>query len=201
MKRLSLIIIAVFTLTINAEARKTAGQIIFHDRTIEVIFAIPRNFLSKEPSYEQLQYRIKYTDHNNQKNVLRPNDALEIRFHHKNEEIRMLSRYNPLEMKETFLKLETDGSLKLFTYFVTEKSQKMHTLPEDHIKEEHTFHHEHFFLQKDTEELRRVKHLNFKRDLAQYLDDCPDLAGKIETRDFQRKDLQSIVQYYNMNCR
>jgi hypothetical protein len=56
-------------------------------------------------------------------------------------------------------------------------------------------------LQKGNGELKRPKGLTFKKDMINYFSDCPKLVEKIESKDFRKDDLESIVRFYNSNCR
>ena len=97
--------------------KKLKGQIITEKDTIHVTFNIPMKLFTKEPNYEKLQYKIKYYDSLDQKKTLRPDQAKEIRFLLKNEEIIMLSRNNSLGLgsvfsirSNIFLQLEVNGA-------------------------------------------------------------------------------------------
>jgi len=60
---------------------------------------------------------------------------------------------------------------------------------------------ENFYLQKDGEKLKRPRTLNFRKDMTEYLSDCPSLVEKIRDKDFKRKDLEFIVLFYNKQCK
>lgn len=64
----------------------------------------------------------------------------------------------------------------------------------------------HSFVRKPNEE--EATHLgsndwmskNFKKAASKFFSDCPQLITKIETREFKKKDLISIIDYYNNSC-
>ena len=137
-------------------------------------FNIPFNFLSREPNYEKLQYKVKYFDPAGKKVVLKADNAKEIQFQFAGENVRMLSRYNSIGIgnifsmsTHIFLKLEMDGKLKL---------------------------------QKENGELKRPKGMSFRKDMTEYFSDCPALVEKIEDKDFRKSDLEMMVNFYNSNC-
>ena len=91
-QKLTLLVVAVLFIS-TATARKIPGRLVdLKGHVVDVTFKIPFKFLSSEPNYERIQYRVVYYDATGTKAVLRPGDAREITFNHKNEEIRMLSR-------------------------------------------------------------------------------------------------------------
>jgi len=188
-------------------AKKVEGQIITQNDTINVTFNIPMKLFTQEPNYERLQYRIKYYDSLNQKKILRPDQAKEIRFLHKNEEIRMLSRYNSLGFSSffsmnsnIFLKLEIDGELKLFNYYYSENSPEMYNSATNTFTGANSYSIERYILQKGNGELKRPKRLMFRKDMMEYFSDCPELSQKIEMKELRKKDLEAIIRFYCLNC-
>ncbi len=55
-------------------------------------------------------------------------------------------------------------------------------------------------LKRDGEELFQPGAFSVKKDLIAYFSDCPELAQKIETKIFKKRDLLGMVMYYNENC-
>ncbi|MEQ8238466.1 MAG: hypothetical protein RIA69_04595 [Cyclobacteriaceae bacterium] len=208
MRKIVILITIGLILTFKLEAKKIEGEILFADDTITVTFNIPIKFFTQEPNYEKLQYKIKYFDSTGKKIVLRPDNAKEIRFKYDNENVRMLSRHNSLGLgnifsmsTNIFLKLETDGKLKLFNYYYTQSSPGMHNASTGAMTGGYSYSVERYILQKGDGELKRPKSLTFKKDMVEYFSDCPALVEKIESKDFRKNDLEFIVNYYNSNCR
>lgn len=41
---------------------------------------------------------------------------------------------------------------------------------------------------------------NFKKAASEYFKDCPDLTEKIMNKEFKKRDIRTIVKYYNESC-
>ena len=191
---------------LTLSARKIEGTIIFEKDTIDVTFKIPIKFFEQEPNYEKLQYKVKYYDSKGNKVVLKPDQAKEIRFNDGFEDVRMLSRVNSLDLgnifslsTHIFLKLEIDGKLKMFSYYYTQHSAGMYNGTTGTMTGGYSYSVEKYILQKKGQELKRPKGLFFRKDMAEYFSDCPELSKKIKEKDFH-KDVGRIVQYYNSHC-
>lgn len=116
----------------------------------------------------------------------------------------MVSRENTLGLGKSskiFLKLEIDGDLKLFNYYYTQYTYGSYNTMTGVNFGGPTNKAEKFLLQKGDEELMRPKILSYRKDLIQYLNDCPELSKKIEDHEFNFNDLESIVRFYNLNCK
>ncbi|NOZ46096.1 MAG: hypothetical protein GXO79_04860 [Chlorobi bacterium] len=208
MRKLFIVVVLGLICSAKVEAKKIKGKILFQDDTIEVIFNIPIKFFSQEPNYERLQYKVKYYNQSGKKVVIRPDDAEEIRFKYQSKEIRMLSLYNTLGLgnifsisSNIFLKLEIDGNLKLFNYYYTQQAPGMYSASTGMVTGGYSYSVEKYILQKGNGKLKRTKGLTFKNDMISYFSDCPELVTKIENKEFRKKDIQSIVMYYNSNCK
>ncbi|MFK7901007.1 MAG: hypothetical protein AB8B61_09645 [Cyclobacteriaceae bacterium] len=207
MKKLYFFVV-VLVLTQKVEAKKLQGQIYYMLDTVTVTMNIPINFLTKEPNYQSLQNKLKYIDSEGVKKILRPTEASEIRFDYNSESIRMLSRKNTLEWSNVFfsntnifLKLEIDGELQLFNYYSTQSSPGMYNGASGMMTGGFSHRTHNLILQKSNEELNQPFWLSFKDDMMEYFKGCPDLSDKIKHKEFRKKDLRSIVTYYNTNCK
>jgi len=207
MKKISFLIILGLILSIETEAKKLEGKILFDNDAVHVKFFIPVNVFSKEINYEKLQYKIKYFDSTGNKFVIKPDQAVEVRFIYKNEEVRILSRYNSLRLgnvfsvnQRIFLKLEIDGKLKMFKYYYTESSLMMYNSSSEVTTGGYSYQVDKYILQKGSQELVKVKDLTFRKDMMEYFKDCPDLSQMIERKEYRKRDLKKIVSYYNSNC-
>ncbi len=208
MRKLLFIVVIGLTFTFKIDAKKIAGQIFYENDTVNVTINIPVKFFTQEPNYEKLQYKIKYFDSQGIKKVLRPIDAKEIRFTFEYEKVRMLSRKNTLGLgnilsmsSNIFLRIKIDGDLKLFNYYYTQRSPGMYNSSTGVTTGGYSYDVEKFILQKGNGELKRPKELTFKKDMIKYFDDCLELSKKIESKEFRKNDLESIVRYYNRRCR
>ena len=210
MRKVVLLIVLGIIFISEIEAKKIEGQILFKDDTVDVIFKIPIDLLTQEIIYEKLQYKVKYFDFNGKKIKLIPDNAEEIRFKYNNEDIRMLSRYNSLDIGDIFsmrtnifLKLKVEGKLMLFEYHYTQKTGSMSKgIPNDMTMPVGMSYpvERYNILQKGDGELKRPKGLSFRKDMMNYFSDCPELSQKIENKEYKKRDLESIVRFYNSNC-
>jgi hypothetical protein len=41
---------------------------------------------------------------------------------------------------------------------------------------------------------------NFKKAATAYFNDCPDLVEKIETKEYRKRDIRAIIEFYNSKC-
>jgi hypothetical protein len=42
---------------------------------------------------------------------------------------------------------------------------------------------------------------NFKKAASKYFEDCPELVDKIQTKEYRKRDLRSIIEFYNTHCK
>lgn len=183
----------LFLTTVNAG--KIDGIILKGSDTIKVKFNIPMGLISGEPIYEKIQHKITYFDASGKRKTLKADDATEIRFDINGNTVRMLSRLNSLGLgnifssgTNIFLKLEIDGPLKMFKYHFTSSQGGAVYLDSD------------FILQKGNDVLMQPSIFSFKREMTEYFSNCPKLVEKIESKDFRKKHLEEIVNYYNSEC-
>jgi hypothetical protein len=208
MRRISLLIAMGWLLVFHAEAKKIQGKIVFANETKEVTFNIPVKFLTQEPNFEKLQYKVRYYDASGKKVTLRPTNAQEIQFTYKFKNIRMLSINNTLGLgsiftnnTKIFLHLEMDGHLKLFRFYYTQNNGGMYNSATGGMTGGYSYTVENYILQKGNGELKRPRNLTFKKDMGEYFRECPKLVEMIESKDFKKGDLESIVRYYNSYCK
>ncbi|MEO5599933.1 MAG: hypothetical protein ABIR06_03300 [Cyclobacteriaceae bacterium] len=191
----------------SANAKKIPGQIVDRQGNIlEVIFNIPFGFLSSEPNFEKIQYRIAYYDAMKNKRILKPDEASEIIFNNKKEEIRMLSRPNSIGAgsifftnTHIFLRLKIDGKLKLFNYYYTQNSTTYNSST-GAMTGSHPYTFAKYVLQIGEETLLQPRGLAFRKDMLSYIIDCPEVIRMIEERELRKGDLEIIVQQYNAKC-
>ncbi len=208
MKKIYILFLIGMIVSFQLEAKKIEGIILFESDTISVTFNIPFKLFSKEPNYEKMQYKVIYFDSSGKKTILRPGNAKEIRFQYEYEKVRMLSRYNSLGLgkifsinKNIFLKLETDGKLKLFNFYYSQKSPGIYDASTGAMTAGLSYDVDNYILQKEDGEIKRPKGLTFKKDMIAYFSDCPVLVEKIESKYFRKNDLEFIVNFYNSYCR
>jgi hypothetical protein len=190
----------------NLQAKEVKGKIIFENDTVDVTFNIPFKVVGNQPDFERLQKRVKYYDASGKKKVLKPSQAIEIRFNDGSQLIRLLSRaYKEpglaTNKRPLFLKLEVDGEVKMFTYYDSRPfSTGVHNTPTGRVRGGGIHKTKTELIQKEDTELKRPKELRFRNDMLAFFNDCPELSQKIENRDFRKTDLASIIRFYNAIC-
>jgi hypothetical protein len=188
----------VFIFAAKVVGQKVNGIIIFNnDSVAHVTFDLN--------AWESDQLGIKYYDPLGNKVKLNPESAKEIRFKLKYEEIRMISCFDNLKLtkknffwsqKRIFLRLKTDGKLRLFIYYFI-KSTPAVSNGAGGTMGGSAYGAERFILQKDNGNLFEPRWLHFKKDMKKYLSDCPTLAAKIGKIMYERDDIDFIVKDYN----
>jgi hypothetical protein len=206
MKKL-LIIGFLMLIVANAWARKVKGYIVKDGKSREVTFNVRVNFLADEPNLEKLQFRVKYYDENGKKHILLPTDASEISFDLGGTPVRMVSVTNTLNLgsifssnPRVFLKIEIDGPLKMYRYYYTQHNPSMYTGAGVGFSTGYSYTLDNVVFQKGNGILKNIKGLGWKKDMMEYFEDCPALAGLIENKDLKRRDVEAIVTFYNQNC-
>ena len=65
-----------------------------------------------------------------------------------------------------------------------------------------------YYVSKDADDL--VTHLgdrgnlfskNFIKAASEYFEDCPELVKKIEDKEYKKRDIEEVVNYYNKDCK
>lgn len=206
--------IGLFLLSkLEAQKIEITGKILFlytHD-TIAVTFIIPTSSSTKEIDYEKLQEKVTYLDSTGKKRKITPDQAKEITFDYEDQEVRVISCYDAIGLNNPFsnntnifLKLETDGKLKLFTYYHTTGTSApsgfngtmMISAGESHTAKK-------YILQKGQEAIMKPTWMNYRKDLISYFNDCPKISQMIDEmgdNKYVKDNIESIVDSYNSSC-
>jgi hypothetical protein len=134
--------------------------------------------------------------------------ANEVGFDYGGQKIRILSRQNNLELQGSlftnnswlFLQLVKDGELKLFKYYSTNSSPGMYNASTGGMTAGQTYSVEKYVMQKGNNELFKTRWLSFRKDMVEYLSDCPELAKKIKDKIYRSDDIEQIIDEYNKSC-
>ena len=202
MKKIFSLILLFFIPISYIFSAEVKGIIITKTDTTHVTFNIPMN-LASEPTFVNLQYKIKYVDAAGNKCKLYPNQAKEIQFTHNNTLYRMQSKFDNLSPNsdgesKIFLKLEIDGKIKLFSYYIRQTMTTGGGPNSVPMTTSSTY--SKYILQKGNNDLVRYGKMNFNLDMPVFLKECPDLVKKIEDKTYHRNDIEAIITYYNSNC-
>lgn len=209
MKKHLTLFAVVFLLSTNSEAKKIPGFFINKDGdTVHVTFNVAVNLFRQEAKINRIQEKIRYYDSLNNTNTLRPENTSEVVMVSSGDTIRMLSRANNLGLGSffsrngIFLRLIKDGPLKLFKYYESKSSAPGYNHSSNIMSGGYTYEVESYVLQKKDEPLFRTRsQVNFRKDMADYLSDCPELVTKIEQKKYRKDDMALIVEEYNKQCR
>jgi hypothetical protein len=120
-------------------------------------------------SYDQLD-RLQWSN-GGEKKVY---SALQIKFIAKSGDV-----YEPIRYENTikFMQVVKSGFLSLYT-FSSQNSEGQYLSKKDGTGME-------------------VPNLNFKRTMAKYLSECPEVSSRLEKGEFNRRDMERIIDLYN----
>ncbi len=206
MKRACIVMVLAFIYYYQLEAKEIAGYYISRSLdTVNVTFSVPVIFFSAKPNYKKLQRKVKYYDSLHQHQVLFPSDVNEISFEYKGKKIRMLSRLGNLGNYDgdmyMFLNLIKDGKLKLFEYYEKTYYTGIYNGATGVMTVGGSYTTQKYIMQKDNGYLFRTRWLSFRKDMMDYLSDCPSLAKKIDDRMYGNDDVEKIIDEYNSVCK
>ena len=172
------------------------GKILLAHDTLDVTLKVPLSLFSRQPVLYNLRSKIVYFDKKGQRKVLKAKEAKEVIFKFEDETIHLVSKPHPFSINKRkpryyFLKLVDNGApLKLFIFYdETTSDDGMNT---DFV--------ERYFVQKDNRELILIGGLNFRKTMLEIVGDCPDVAQKIESKEWRKRDLVQIIRFYNNEC-
>lgn len=187
-------------------ARKIDGEVKLNTkRTIQVTFSIPFDRKTKRPDYERLQRKVKCVDSQGNKLEIFPGACKEYMFRWGSIPVRMVSVSNTLpqlnawpDARKIFLKLEVDGSMKMFSYYYS----VTHTYSSPGGGQiVQTVRYIDVVLKKRTGVLLKTDREIFRYQMINYLkDDCMELAEKVKSGAFADGQYSLIVHEYNQTC-
>jgi hypothetical protein len=214
MKKLLLILFLGCLNNLDAFAHKVKGQIIFPTDTISVTFKIP-TYGSNQINFKRLQKRIKYINSTGEKKILKPEDAVEVRFNYKNKSHRMVSlplsgdlqKYIPMMYKGIFLNVLIDGKVKLlydynYSKYRTLSGQKYNNFRLSGVGSSEIIGSKSggYIIKKNDGRIICPEKKDFQHKMAEYFADCPELVSLINQRKMDFDYLQFIINFYNKNC-
>jgi len=172
------------------------GTILLDHDTLNVTIKVPLGLFNRQPVLHNLRSKIIYFNRKGERKVLKAKDAQEVIFQFENETIHLVSKPNPFSINKRkpryyFLKLVENGSpLKLFIFYDESTSNEGMT----------TEYTERYFIQKHHGALVLIGGINFRKIMLEIVGDCPQVAQKIKSRAWRKRDLELIVKYYNNHC-
>ena len=201
LKRNVFLLICALTLSFAAQAVKLPGQI-YRDGVIEDVTLRVKTNLLGDLQLITMQYKIIYFDKKGNKHKLRPGEADEIHFDFKGEHVRMICVDNNLYSgsifrgngRKIFLRNFIEGPLSLFEFYY--ESQTMAGPNGQMVRNIHV----DYVLKKYDGPLFIPVHIGFRKSMLQFLDDCPAVVEKLQDRELRRRNLETMVKYYNEQC-
>lgn len=151
---------------------------------------------------------MKYYDASGKEITLRPDEAKEIIFKDGYKKVRMISIENDFgkghffsPRKRIFLSMVEEGPINLFIYYKTTSVPGTAMGANGAMSMNHSNSEAVFLMQKGPDgEIRGAKEMGFKKDMIDYVKDCEKLVQLIQNKTFLRRDVDSIVYYYNNKC-
>lgn len=199
-----ILIIIIFILSIataNAKVLVKGYYINTNNDTVYVTYKISTIEHGYAPNLEYLQKSIAIIGADNKKTILKPIMAKEICFTFFKEEYHLYSQCLNCDFSlgnNIFLQKKVSGKLNLYVRLKTESnggfSGGMYYGGSSYITE-------HYILQKENGLLYEVSRLYFKQDIKNYIDDCPSLYNKIDKGIYKYDDTETIVDFYNRDCK
>ena len=206
MKKHLLIISICLLLFIDVHAKKVKGKIYFRNDTVNVTFDIHIKFLTGDIDYPALQRKVKYYDSKGKSHVLKPNQAIEIRFEIDANPIRMVSIPSAgflgfvLSLNsDMFLKLEIDGKLRMFSYYFYTSGGLQDIKTGSMITYQANLSCL-ILLQKENGQIKWPQKKYFKKNMMEYLSDCPDLVTEIDNNEYNVENIYDLATSYNSKC-
>lgn len=186
----------------QVEAKRVNGTIFYEHDTIETLLTIPAKLfgLGKDPRYDLLQTGIYRYDDDGAKIEVLPSEVLEIRFKWKRDIIRMVAVNDEsgiLPEKEMFLKLESDGQLKLFSYY--DWQQTMVYNPTTKRMEPYSMLVGSYFILKD-QSIKKLEEKTIRQEAIELFQDCPKLIQKLRSKQVDADQFLRMVEFYNTRC-
>lgn len=208
MRNWVLIIVLFFCKTIFASSKEAVSgyYINMNNDTIHVMYKISTVDFGTEPNLEYLQKSIAIVDSNDKKQILLPSMASEIGFEFSNRIFIMVSRKSKYNTEpypnDIFLHEKKIDNLSLFYKYNTVKYGGTtgsgfggggYSGGSEFILT--------YVLQNKNGALFYVPVNSFKKTMSKYFSICSELSNKILSKEFQYKDLEKIVDFYNINCK
>ena len=171
------------------------GKIITTNDTLEVTFRVPVDKMTGNVEISSLQSSIEYYYVEGNKLFVTPKIAIAIIIETKFEGIIRLYKVKVERQmglgKELyyFLERKVSGKANLYEFNYSQYNGDSFSMSSN----------KGYVLEKRGRTYTFYYRVN-KTDLALYFADCKELRSKIESREFNYKELEEIVRYYNNHC-
>ncbi len=187
-------------------AKRVEGYIIMPEGdTLQAAFKVPFT-LTDRPNYWRIQRYVKMYDEYAEKEhktiKIYPNTVRELGFEYKGELIKLRSVYDEwgtlhtdaYHYNDLFLKVEEEGPLTLYRYHY---KVYIWDFTEDIWDWYWTVRSKRYVMQKENGDLFAYRKWFFRKDVSRYLEECQEVANKIEDKQYRKANLKVIVNQYN----
>lgn len=203
MKNICLIFSIQFMVVVASYAVEVPAKIIYNSMQHSVVLQLPTNHMSASLNLATLNNRVIFTTTKGLKVSVAPSEVEQIEFVYKNEEHKLRRIKNFFEPKLSallrpyvFIKVECEGDVKLYSYFVSKNSTRNPREPFNQRKSSI----KKYALQRHNEKLVKIKTVGFKKHMIEYLSDCSELVCLLRTNELKETDLKKMVEAYNQQC-
>lgn len=216
-KNLALLLFT-FIFAINTFVKASNGHIILNTgEKLEVTIKISDGLMNPGTTFYDLQWGIKYYDKDDKKQNIKLSLVKELYFKIDTNEYQMVCFKNTMKVKDknyvakdyVLLYLVQKGNLSNYSYYYGTmnyrvvgpsmnnggRSMSLYSVP---INADWIFLN---VLQLEGKEPIKVTNRSFKKPLLEYLATCKDVTVKIENETYGEKDLITIVDAYNTECK
>ena len=202
------VIALVFSHCLEAKPKTVKGKIIYENDSIDVLFVIPFAYSTEELKVWGLQNKVKFINSaTRKKSIVKPSQEKEIQFYYEENEgftkIRMISTYNRVKqisgsesfLDNIFLKIDIEGKMNLYTYYYRENN------PGDSATTGGLFVVSSKIIQRQDDNMLMPRYSYLKKDLTEYITDCPEAKRTVENSVNSLNDIKKVVEIYNVYCK
>ncbi|MBN1197854.1 MAG: hypothetical protein JXA23_00785 [Bacteroidales bacterium] len=160
-----LTLLLVFFAISTFAAKKKGWYITPAGDTIQTTFRIPVNLFARAPNFEQLQWKVKFTDDFGRSGILKPDQAREFSFLFRSLPVKMIAMPNILHASNAganpepviFLQLVKEGKSRLFRFYEYSGYEGTDQNSPDPVLKEAPGSIKIYLLQRPGEELRQLR--------------------------------------------
>ena len=201
MKKITTILL-ILICYISFAAKVSAKLIDANGEAYAVQLKVAVNRLTNDIDCMPIQKKIVFYNDSNKKFRLKAHQVKSLQFSYRGEDYIFLSVNDNLTHSfygKILLRLKADGYLKRFEFY--EKKSNGFKNPNNnimiHYNGYNAYKTKNDVLQKGTNTLFRVRKIRFKKEMANFLSEYPELAEKIRNKEIRIESLSEIVDNYN----
>jgi len=205
--KLSILMLLMIGALVQGQAKNFKGYVIYpNQEKTEVLVSVPMIQFSKRPDYQEMQSKITIIKDNSPFGIT-PDQVLEVAFTYDEVLIRMISVRDELKLTSpfanlanVFLKLEEEGAVRLFRYYQVSNAPGAYNNQSGMSTANNARVADRFVVQRSNGPLVRLEGTSFKKDVAKFFHDCPDVIKRVKDKEYKKEDLELVVKRYNKVC-